>query len=336
MGKRAPAIASPKASRAGLSTRVTAPQKQRARRILELTGASTKAMIEVGRLVLAAKAELKHSAFANWVKQDLDMSTREASRLERVATMADLFGDHDAALGALSIDALQRLAARTVPDSVRTEVLRRLEAHEPVRSHEVLTMVRDAAKTERQRRKAEREERLAHLPSRERTGEDARRTEISADQSAPNQPSQDEVARAAADVTGRIGADVLASLAERYGDATWPALNLAIGLAIAERQRQGEVIELSVSEIDCGESQDPDASDQVSDDDAALNMAERIEAGDPVPSIIVARDHDGRYNLTEGYETFKAYAMVLQRPTVPVCIARPIDVAADTIDVRSA
>lgn len=290
-------------------------------------------MVEMSHELLAAQIELKRTAFGKWITQEVGMSKREAARCMRVAEMAaEVYGDRFVALEALSFTALQQLAERSVPASVRTEVLHRLEANELLRSAEVLKMARDATKAERARKKAENEEqRLAQLTPEQRAAEDTRRTGITADRSGPSQPNQDEVARVAADVIERFGADALASLAEQYGAAAGPALGLAVGLAIAQHQRQDEVIELPVSEIDCRESQDPDANGE----DAVLNMAERIEGGDPVPSIIVARDHNGRYNLIGGHQTFQAYADVLQRPTVPVCIARPISVAIDAGDARS-
>lgn len=339
MRKRAPASA--KADRNSSSAQVAAPQRQRRRRILDHTHTATRSIIETGRELRAGRSELKRPVFWSWVTEEVGLSKREAVPYIRVAEMvATVFSDRSGALEAFSIPALQKLAEPAVPDSVRTEVLRRLDSNEPLRSEEILKMSRDAVNAERMRKRAEREEvRLAQLSPEQRAQQNADQVVIDTARLERDQLSQDEVARAAADVIDRIGVDVLASLAEQLGEAAGAAFSLAVGLAVSQHQRQDELIEppaseiempaseieLSVSEIACTTNPDLDEG-QVDGDDTVLNIAARIEAGDPVPPISVAENYGGGYDLTEGHLTYKAYTDVLERSTVPVHVVPSVEI----------
>ena len=351
MRKRAPVKSVPKANRTISSAQVVAPHRRVSRSIRGRLRSASREVIESCRELLAAKSHSKRTVFQSWVNEEVGLSKREAASYLRVGEMvATKFGDRYAALEGFSIPALQKLAEPKVPDSVRTEVRRRLEADEPLRSEDILKMCSDAVRAERLRKRAEREEeRLAQLSPEQRAEQNADRAGIDAVRSGQGQLSQDEVERAAADVMDRIGVDVLASLAEQLGEAAGPAFRLAVGLAVSQHHRQDELIELPVNEIElpvrevelpvseiaCTTNQNLDEG-HISGDDTVLDIAARIEAGDPVPPISVAENYGGGYDLTEGHLTYKAYTDVLERSTVPVHVVPPLEIRLGADEGRGA
>jgi hypothetical protein len=289
----------------------------------------------------AEKSHSRPAAYSSWVNEDVGLSKREAAPYLRVGKMiANVFGDRYADLEVFSIPALQKLAESKVPDSVRMEVLRQLDADEPLRSEDILKMCSDEIRAKRLRKKADQEEeRLAQLSPEQREEQNIDRTVAGVTQTELNHPNRAEVERAAADVIDRIGVDVLASLAEQIGEAAGAAFSLALGLAVSQNHRQDELIELPVSVIEMPASEielsvreiacttHPDLNEgQISGDDTVLDIAARIEAGDPVPPISVAENYGGGYDLTDGHLTYKAYTDVLERPTVPVHVVPPIEI----------
>ena len=101
---------------------------ERAQRIRDLVGTARVCIIEVGRELIAAKAEVGHGGWLDWIEGEFGWSERTAENYmlvaRKFASVADFSG--------LTIDAtaLYALAAPSVPQRLRDEAIERAAAGE--------------------------------------------------------------------------------------------------------------------------------------------------------------------------------------------------------------
>ena len=97
-------------------------------------------IIEIGKLLTECKAKLGHGQWLPWLKRELGWSERAAQRFMEVH---DFARTKSANLADLTIDvsALYLLAAKSTPDTVRTEMLERAEKGETI-THKMLADAR--------------------------------------------------------------------------------------------------------------------------------------------------------------------------------------------------
>lgn len=102
-----------------LSFDVSLPE--RAQRIRDLVGVARTCIIEIGRELIAAKAEVAHGGWLDWLKDEFGWHQTTASRYMQVAEAFKLSSVHS--FDGLTIDAtaLYALSAPDVPQEARDE-----------------------------------------------------------------------------------------------------------------------------------------------------------------------------------------------------------------------
>ncbi len=79
--------------------------------------------LEIGRDLLSIKAKLAHGEFSKWIEAEFDMTIRTAQNMMNAAELAD---KHEA-LSVLSPTIIYKLAAKSTPDEVHTEVVSQIK-----------------------------------------------------------------------------------------------------------------------------------------------------------------------------------------------------------------
>ena len=113
----------------------------RAQRIRDLVGVARTCIIEIGRELIAAKAEVSHGEWLPWLDREFGWSQQTASNYMRVAEAFKLPSLGNS--GGLTIDAtaLYALSAPDVPPAARDEAISRAEAGEHITKAEAEEMV---------------------------------------------------------------------------------------------------------------------------------------------------------------------------------------------------
>jgi hypothetical protein len=103
---------------------------ERARRIRDLVGVARTCIIEIGRELIAAKAEVGHGDWSPWLKVEFGWSDSTAQNYMNVARKFPTLGNFTA----ITIDAtaLYALSAPDVPQEARDEAVERAEAGERI------------------------------------------------------------------------------------------------------------------------------------------------------------------------------------------------------------
>ncbi len=151
-----------------LSVEVRQSQALRAERIRLRMKRTAEDIVEIGRELTEAKAELGHGNFDNWIKQEFEMSKPTALRFMRVY---ENFGSKNVNLTHLSVSALYLLAESSTPEPVVQEVIARTEQGETLTVAQVkslkmqLKAKEDVAKAEIERAAKLKEENCRLLDS---------------------------------------------------------------------------------------------------------------------------------------------------------------------------
>ena len=110
-------------------------------------------IIEIGLDLIIAKEKCGHGGFEKWLKAEFEMTQKSATRLMNVA---NTFGDYKSDnLSVLKISALYELAAPSMPEEVRTEIIERVENGETVDLKEIQRLKREAIETAQKLESAE-------------------------------------------------------------------------------------------------------------------------------------------------------------------------------------
>ena len=142
--------------------------------------ATTSAIIETGRDLLAVKQSLEYGQFCVWIPTECGFSTRTAQRYMSAAEFAESKND---TVSLLSPTCLYLLAAKSTPTSVVTEVISRIESGENVLDDDIKMILGEArsarreitAKARLERRKAKLSPRmLRRREAKERKNQEAR------------------------------------------------------------------------------------------------------------------------------------------------------------------
>jgi Protein of unknown function (DUF3102) len=97
-------------------------------------------VVQIGGLLIEAKARCGHGNWLPWLKREFDWSERTARRFTGVYEMAKTANVSD--LESLEISALYQLAAPSTPESVRDDVFARVRAGEALTLSDVRHAVR--------------------------------------------------------------------------------------------------------------------------------------------------------------------------------------------------
>lgn len=121
-------------------------------RILKLIVDAKSNMFKVGQEIVAIKAKLEHGDFGKWVKASLNGRTERTA--QRYMSVVEKFSGKYDTVSVLPTTIIQKLAAPTVPDALRDQVLAEIEAGNTPTSSATLSRITDA-KDEQDKEKAE-------------------------------------------------------------------------------------------------------------------------------------------------------------------------------------
>jgi len=121
--------------------------RKQAARIKKRIGKATQDLIDIGRDLLAAKKQLiDHGEFIEWVETEVGISRRTAQAYMAVARLAD---DKGAAIALLPPTTAHRLAARSAPPEVVSEVIAKAESGDVLPDRTVSEMILEAKSQKR-------------------------------------------------------------------------------------------------------------------------------------------------------------------------------------------
>jgi Protein of unknown function (DUF3102) len=126
-----------------LSPEIQSEARATAARIRERTRAS---ILDTGRDLLAIKEKLEHGAFGRWIEAEFGMTERTAQNYMAVAST---LGDKSEIVSLFPPTTVYRLAAKSTPNSVREEVIKRVKAGERPDPDEVADAIRAAKESKR-------------------------------------------------------------------------------------------------------------------------------------------------------------------------------------------
>jgi hypothetical protein len=130
-----------------LPTDVAGPLREQAARIRERVKNTTIAIIEIGRDLLAVKQQkLQHGQFCTWVEAECQFTIRTAANYMRAAEFA---GGKLETVSNLSPAIIYRLAGKSSPPEIVTEVISRIESGASISEEEIKAKLSAAASQKR-------------------------------------------------------------------------------------------------------------------------------------------------------------------------------------------
>jgi hypothetical protein len=169
--------------------------RAQAQRLRSRIAKSTEGIIEIGRDLLAVKDNLEHGQFLHWVEAEIGIVPRTAQTYMAAARLFDQY----ATVAYLPPATLYRLAAKSTPVEIVTQVVSKVEAGEFVSDAAVKSMIADANS---QKREAKAKQRRA-----ERHTKEYRQKREALDRQLKERYEQEQakVATAVADLIRKIG-----------------------------------------------------------------------------------------------------------------------------------
>jgi hypothetical protein len=124
-----------------LPAATAASLRKQAARIREGVKATTAAIIEVGRDLIAAKQDLEHSQFCEWVEAECVFSVRSAQNYMRAAEFAE---GKNATIAFLQPATVYKLSAKSAPPEVVQEVIDRAAKGKVISDRDVIAALNEA------------------------------------------------------------------------------------------------------------------------------------------------------------------------------------------------
>jgi hypothetical protein len=116
--------------------------REQANRIRTRIGKATQDLIDIGHDLLAAKEHLlDHGEFIKWVESEVGIARRTAQAYMAMAKLAD---DKGAAIALLPPTTVHRLAAKSAPPEVVSEVIAKARSGDVLPDRTVFEMISDA------------------------------------------------------------------------------------------------------------------------------------------------------------------------------------------------
>jgi Protein of unknown function (DUF3102) len=138
-----------------LPAATAASLRKQAARIREGVKTTTAAIIEVGRDLIAAKQDLEHSQFCEWVEAECVFSMRSAQNYMRAAEFAE---GKNATIAFLQPATVYKLSAKSAPPEVVQEVIDRAAKGKVISDRDVIAALKEA---NFEKREAKAKQRLA-------------------------------------------------------------------------------------------------------------------------------------------------------------------------------
>lgn len=127
--------------------------EEAAGRIRRLVGFVDASIFEIGKELVAIKARLEHGEFMKWVKTSFEFTERSA---QRYMSVFETFGCNYDTVSYLPKTVIQKLAAPSLPDTLREEVIADIYAGKKPTGKDILLRIADAkGKTGAHRKKAQ-------------------------------------------------------------------------------------------------------------------------------------------------------------------------------------
>jgi hypothetical protein len=122
--------------------------REQANRIRTRIGKATQDLIDIGRDLLAAKKHLlDHGEFIKWVESEVGIARRTAQAYMAIAKLAD---DKGAAIALLPPTTVHRLAAKSAPPEVVSEVVAKAKSGDVLPDRTVFEMISEAKAQKKQ------------------------------------------------------------------------------------------------------------------------------------------------------------------------------------------
>jgi hypothetical protein len=142
------ALVPPPFDYSAMDVELAANLRKQAARIRKRIGKATQDLIDIGRDLTAAKKQLvDHGEFIEWVETEVGISRRTAQAYMAVARLAD---DKGAAIALLPPTTVHRLAAKSAPAEVVSEVIAKAESGDVLPDRTVSEMILEAKSQRKQ------------------------------------------------------------------------------------------------------------------------------------------------------------------------------------------
>jgi len=191
--------------------------RRQATRIRTRIGKATRDLIDIGRDLLAAKRHLvEHGDFTKWVEAEVGIARRTAQAYMAIAKLAD---DKGAAIALLPPTTVHRLASKSAPPEVVSEVVAKAQSGDVLPDRMVLEMILEA---KFRRKKSARHEGNGLSQSKqskiegEAKGQAGRKTEHA------QQNREKKTSEAAEVLVKALGTDGAVLVVEMFSEEEWP------------------------------------------------------------------------------------------------------------------
>ena len=188
--------------------------RRQANRIRTRIGKATQDLIDIGRDLLAAKKHLiDHGDFIKWVEAEVGIARRTAQAYMAIAKLAD---DKGAAIALLPPTTVHRLASKSAPPEVVSEVVAKAQSGDVLPDRMVSEMILEA---KFQRKKTARN----GLPQSKQSkieGEAKEQARPKTEQARPNQ--EKKTSEAAEALLRALGTDGVVLVVQMFSEEEWP------------------------------------------------------------------------------------------------------------------
>jgi hypothetical protein len=214
--------------------------RRQATRIRTRIGKATQDLIDIGRDLLAAKKHLiDHGDFIRWVEAEVGIARRTAQAYMAIAKLAD---DKGAAVALLPPTTVHRLASKSAPPEVVSEVVAKAQSGDVLPDRTVSEMILEA---KFQKKNAARHEGNGALHQSRQSKIDAEVKEQSRQEIEQASATQEKkTSEAAETLLKALGTDGVGLVVKMFSEEEWPwdlisALRRRIGVdAPAPKSRQ--------------------------------------------------------------------------------------------------
>ena len=191
--------------------------RRQANRIRTRIGKATQDLIDIGRDLLVAKQHLvDHGDFIKWVEAEVGIARRTAQAYMAITKLAD---DKGAAIALLPPTTVHRLASKSAPPEVVSEVVAKAQSGDVLPDRMVSEMILEA---KFQRRKTARHERNG-LPQSKQSkieGEAKAQARPKTEQARPNR--EKKTSEAAEALLRALGTDGVVLVVKMFSEEEWP------------------------------------------------------------------------------------------------------------------
>jgi hypothetical protein len=190
--------------------------RRQATRIRTRIGKATQDLIDIGRDLLAAKKHLiDHGDFIKWVEAEVGIARRTAQAYMAVAKLAD---DRGAAVALLPPTTVHRLASKSAPPEVVSEVVAKAQSGDVLPDRTVSEMILEA---KFQRKKTAHHEGNGHQSRQSKIDSEVK--EQSRQRIERARPNQDKkTSEAAETLLKALGTDGVGLVVKMFSEEEWP------------------------------------------------------------------------------------------------------------------